>query len=83
MVSSEQGVGKSSVSVAFCSGTVPGNLPATVGIDIVMKTIEVGGKRVQLQMYDPAGHVRTRFETIARIVDSDRTTDLSPWHSLD
>lgn len=53
-----QDVGKSSVSVAFASGEVPGHLPSTVGVDIVMKDIVIDQKRVRLQMFDPAGHVR-------------------------
>lgn len=53
-----KGVGKSSVSVCYSTGATPKGLPATIGVDILLKETIIDGKPIQFQMFDPAGHVR-------------------------
>lgn len=62
MILGNSGVGKSSVSLAFSTNSAPGQLPSTVGVDIVMKTIVIGQTRVCFQMFDPAGHEQNWIE---------------------
>lgn len=76
-------MGKSSVSIAFSSNSAPGNLPPTVGVDIVMKTIEVDNTRICFQMFDPAGHVRTIFmSSVSKICVSLLTSVSITIHSV-
>ncbi|XP_050228048.1 ras-related protein RABC2a-like [Mercurialis annua] len=58
----DQGVGKSSLLVSFVSGAVT-DLPSTIGTDIKIKQITVGGKRLKLTFWDTAGQERFRTLT--------------------
>ncbi|XP_012082471.1 ras-related protein RABC2a [Jatropha curcas] len=57
----DSGVGKSSLLVSFITGVVT-DLPNTLGMDIKIKQITVGGKKLKLQIWDTAG--QERFRTI-------------------
>ena len=56
------GVGKSSLLLRFADDTFSGNFMPTIGVDFKIKTIEVDGKTVKLQIWDTAG--QERFKTI-------------------
>ncbi|XP_025013176.2 ras-related protein RABC2a [Ricinus communis] len=58
----DSNVGKSSLIVSFISGAVT-ELPNTIGMDIKMKQITVGGKRLKLTIWDTAGQERFRTLT--------------------
>ena len=56
------GVGKSSLLLRFADNTFNGSYITTIGVDFKIKTIDVEGERVKLQIWDTAG--QERFRTI-------------------
>ena len=56
------GVGKSSLLLRFADNTFNGSYITTIGVDFKIRTIEVDGERVKLQIWDTAG--QERFRTI-------------------
>lgn len=58
----DSGVGKSSLLLRFAEDSFTSNYVATIGVDFKIKTVEVGGARVKLQLWDTAG--QERFRTI-------------------
>lgn len=62
LIIGDSGVGKSSLLVRFADNTFSGNYITTIGVDFKIRTIEVGGERVKLQIWDTAG--QERFRTI-------------------
>ncbi|CAN1167211.1 Ras-related protein RABE1c [Linum perenne] len=65
----DSGVGKSCVLLRFSDGSFTTSFITTIGIDFKIRTIELDGKRVKLQIWDTAG--QERFRTI--------TTDIRNW----
>ncbi|CAN1230890.1 Ras-related protein RABE1c, partial [Linum grandiflorum] len=63
------GVGKSCVLLRFSDGSFTTSFITTIGIDFKIRTIELDGKRIKLQIWDTAG--QERFRTI--------TTDIRNW----
>lgn len=59
------GTGKSSLLLRFSEETFTPNFITTIGIDFKIKTIELNGKRVKLQIWDTAGQERFRTITTA------------------
>jgi len=55
-------VGKSSLLVRFADNHFSGNYITTIGVDFKIRTIEIQGERVKLQIWDTAG--QERFRTI-------------------
>lgn len=54
------GVGKSCLTIRFADSMYEGNQMSTIGVDFKIKTIELDGKRVKLQLWDSAGQERFR-----------------------
>lgn len=58
----DSGVGKTCLLCQFVDNEVRKSHIATIGIDFKLKTLEVKGKRIRLQIWDTAG--QERFETL-------------------
>jgi len=58
------GVGKSSLLTKFAHNTFSTSMQPTVGMDFKVKMLELGGRRVKLQVWDTAG--QERFHTITQ-----------------
>merc|ERR1712071_132716 len=56
------GVGKTCLVRRFTQGVFPPGQGATIGVDFKMKTVEVDGAKIKLQIWDTAG--QERFSTI-------------------
>uniref|UniRef100_A0A7S0HGQ7 Uncharacterized protein n=1 Tax=Phaeocystis antarctica TaxID=33657 RepID=A0A7S0HGQ7_9EUKA len=58
----DSGVGKSCLLVRFADDAFSQSFITTIGIDFKIRTIELDGKRIKLQIWDTAG--QERFKTI-------------------
>ncbi|PAA64349.1 hypothetical protein BOX15_Mlig011637g1 [Macrostomum lignano] len=61
----DSAVGKTSVLTRFANNNFSQSFIATIGIDFTMRTIELNGKKVKLQVWDTAGQERFRTITTA------------------
>eukprot|EP00690_Seculamonas_sp_ecuadoriensis_P001621 EC815085.1.p2 GENE.EC815085.1~~EC815085.1.p2 ORF type:complete len:205 (+),score=97.36 EC815085.1:36-650(+) len=61
----DSGVGKSCLLLRFSDNTFTTSFITTIGIDFKIKTIELDGKKVKLQIWDTAGQERFRTITTA------------------
>ncbi|CAM6098276.1 unnamed protein product [Calypogeia fissa] len=61
----DSGVGKSCLLLRFCDNSFVTSFITTIGIDFKVKTIELEGKRIRLQIWDTAGQERFRTITTA------------------
>ncbi|GIX89727.1 ras and EF-hand domain-containing protein, partial [Caerostris extrusa] len=59
----DSGVGKTSILQRFCTDSFKATFSATIGVDFQVKTIEVDGERIALQLWDTAGQERFRSMT--------------------
>jgi len=59
----DSGAGKSSLLLRWAGDRYMQSYIATIGIDFKIKTIEVGGKKIRLQVWDTAGQERFRSIT--------------------
>ncbi|KAL6880052.1 hypothetical protein ACP4OV_011617 [Aristida adscensionis] len=59
------GVGKSCLLLRFSDDTFTTSFITTIGIDFKVRTVELDGKRVKLQIWDTAGQERFRTITTA------------------
>jgi len=55
-------VGKSSLLIRFSDDTFSGSYITTIGVDFKIRTVDIEGMRVKLQIWDTAG--QERFRTI-------------------
>lgn len=58
----DEDVGKTAILFRFCDDAFNAGFISTIGIDFKIKTVEVNGKVVKLQIWDTAG--QERFKTI-------------------
>jgi Ras-related protein Rab-30 len=60
----EAGVGKTCLVKRYCQGVFPVAQSATIGVDFMIKTVDVNGEQIKLQIWDTAG--QERFRTITQ-----------------
>lgn len=58
----DSGTGKSCILIRFAENIFSDNYISTIGVDFKIKTIEIDGKTVKMQVWDTAG--QERFRTI-------------------
>ncbi|CAF0912483.1 unnamed protein product [Adineta steineri] len=56
-------VGKTCLVRRFCQDVFPAGQAATIGVDFLIKTVEVDGEKIKLQIWDTAGQERFRSIT--------------------
>ncbi|KAK2424915.1 ras-related protein RABE1c [Trifolium repens] len=61
----DSGVGKSSLLLRFSGGSFTTSFISTIGIDFKVRTIELDGKQIKLQIWDTAGQEKFRTITTA------------------
>lgn len=59
----DSGVGKSALLIRFAERIFSENYIATIGVDFKIRTVEIDGERVKLQIWDTAGQERYRTLT--------------------
>jgi small GTP-binding protein len=48
----EAGTGKTCLVRRFCQGVFPVGQAATIGVDFLIKTVEINGEKIKLQIWD-------------------------------
>ncbi|KAH7542505.1 hypothetical protein FEM48_Zijuj02G0081100 [Ziziphus jujuba var. spinosa] len=66
----DSGVGKSCLLLRFSDGSFTTSFITTIGIDFKIRTIELDGKRIKLQIWDTAGQERFRTITTGNFPNS-------------
>lgn len=62
------GVGKSCLLMCFCDDAFTPSFITTIAIDFKIRTVEIDGKRIKLQIWDTAGQERFRTITSGSVV---------------
>ena len=62
LVIGDSDVGKTNVLLKFCEDSFTNVHQTTIGIDFKIKSIDINGKKLKLQIWDTAG--QERFQTI-------------------
>lgn len=63
-----KGVGKSCLLLRFCDDSFTPSFITTIGIDFKIRTVELDGKRIKLQIWDTAGQERFRTITTGKVI---------------
>ena len=53
----DSSVGKTAILLRFADDSFSPNFISTIGIDFRIKTVEIRGKKIKLQIWDTAGQV--------------------------
>ncbi|CAI8032811.1 Ras-related protein Rab-8A [Geodia barretti] len=61
----DSGVGKTCILVRFSEDAFNSTFISTIGIDFKIRTVEIDGKKIKLQIWDTAGQERFRTITTA------------------
>ncbi|KRX02148.1 P-loop containing nucleoside triphosphate hydrolase [Pseudocohnilembus persalinus] len=64
LIIGDSGVGKTNILTRFCDDQFTTSHLTTIGIDFKIKTIDIDGKKIKLQVWDTAG--QERFKTITQ-----------------
>uniref|UniRef100_A0A6P4FMW0 Ras-related protein Rab-1A-like n=1 Tax=Drosophila rhopaloa TaxID=1041015 RepID=A0A6P4FMW0_DRORH len=89
LVLGDSGVGKSCLLMRFSDGRFTGKYLCTVGVDFKVRTVEVAGQVVKLQIWDTAGEERFRsvlpayYRGAHGVLLVYDTTSVSTFRSLD
>ena len=87
----DSGVGKSCLLLRFADDTYTESYISTIGVDFKIRTINLDGKTIKLQIWDTAGQERFRTITssyyrgaqginiVYDITDRDFTTNVKQW----
>ncbi|KAJ2347377.1 ras GTPase, partial [Coemansia sp. RSA 2618] len=87
----DSGVGKSCLLLRFADDTYTESYISTIGVDFKIRTIELDGKTVKLQIWDTAGQERFRTITssyyrgahgiivVYDVTDTDTFTNVKQW----
>lgn len=87
----DSGVGKSCLLLRFADDTYTDSYISTIGVDFKIRTIELEGKTVKLQIWDTAGQERFRTITssyyrgahgiivVYDVTDQDTFTNVKQW----
>ncbi|XP_058510099.1 ras-related protein Rab-35 [Solea solea] len=62
LIIGDSNVGKSSLLLRFADSSFSGSYITTIGVDFKIRTVDIDGERVKLQIWDTAG--QERFRTI-------------------
>jgi len=92
----DSGVGKSCLLLRFADDTYTESYISTIGVDFKIRTVELDGKTIKLQIWDTAGQERFRTITssyyrgahgiivVYDITDSESFTNVKQWlHEID
>ncbi len=92
----DSGVGKSCLLLRFADETYTESFISTIGVDLKIKTVDLDGKVVKLQIWDTAGQERFRTITssyyrgahgiivVYDITNSDTVVNVKQWlHEID
>ncbi|EIW72691.1 hypothetical protein TREMEDRAFT_58860 [Tremella mesenterica DSM 1558] len=89
----DSGVGKSCLLLRFCDDAWTPSFITTIGIDFKIRTIELDGKKIKLQIWDTAGQERFRTITTAYyrgamgillvydVTDEKSFSNIRTWHA--
>ena len=57
----DSSVGKTAIILRFSDDSFSPNFISTIGIDFRIKTVEIRGKTIKLQIWDTAGQVKEKY----------------------
>lgn len=89
----DSGVGKSCLLLRFCDDSWTPSFITTIGIDFKIRTIDLDGKKIKLQIWDTAGQERFRTITTAYyrgamgillvydVTDEKSFNNIRTWHA--
>ena len=76
----DSGVGKSCLLLRFADDTYTESYISTIGVDFKIRTIELDGKTIKLQIWDTAG--QERFRTITSRWENRKFFYEEFWHTI-